>query len=133
MDARHTPVMLEEVLEWLRIRPDGIYIDATVGLGGHAVEIAKRLTTGKLIGLDRDAQALEIARERLKEFGERVTLVQTKISRIDEARRELRLPAADGIVADLGVSSLQLDAPERGFSFRGSECRQQHCRQYQYE
>jgi 16S rRNA (cytosine1402-N4)-methyltransferase len=120
LDTRHTPVMLEEVLEWLRIRPDGIYVDATVGLGGHAVEIARRLTMGKLIGIDRDAQALDIARERLAEFGDKVTLMQSRFSKIDEVQQKLKLRAVDGIVADLGVSSLQLDAPERGFSFRGA-------------
>lgn len=104
----------------MRIRPDGTYIDATVGLGGHAVEIAKQLQQGRLIGIDRDAQALEIARERLAEFGERVTLVQSRFSKIDEVARRLKLAPADGILADLGVSSLQLDAPERGFSFRGA-------------
>ncbi|HLE37727.1 MAG TPA: 16S rRNA (cytosine(1402)-N(4))-methyltransferase, partial [Candidatus Acidoferrales bacterium] len=65
MHAPHTPVLLDEVLHWLRIRPEGIYIDATVGAGGHAVEIARRLTTGRLVGLDQDPQALEVARERL--------------------------------------------------------------------
>jgi 16S rRNA (cytosine1402-N4)-methyltransferase len=117
VSAVHTPVLLEEVIEWLRIRPDGTYVDATVGLGGHAVEIAKRLTTGRLIGMDRDAQALELARERLSEFGERVTLVHARFSRIDEVMRELHA-GADGVLADLGVSSLQLDLPERGFAFR---------------
>jgi 16S rRNA (cytosine1402-N4)-methyltransferase len=117
VEAVHTPVLLEEVIEWLRIRPDGTYVDATVGLGGHAVEIAKRLTTGRLIAMDRDAQALELARKRLSEFGERVTLVHARFSRIDEVMRE-QGASADGVLADLGVSSLQLDSPERGFSFR---------------
>ena len=107
-------------MEWLRIRPDGTYIDATVGLGGHAVEIAKKLQLGRLIGIDRDAQALEIARERLKEFESKVNLVHSSFSRIDEVARRLKLAPADGILADLGVSSLQLDTPERGFSFRGA-------------
>jgi 16S rRNA (cytosine1402-N4)-methyltransferase len=114
----HTPVLLEEVLEWLRMRPDGTYVDATVGTGGHALEIARRLTTGKLIGLDRDAQALAIARERLAEMAERVTLVHASFSAIGDVLKRLNIPAADGIVADLGVSTLQLDTPERGFSFR---------------
>ncbi len=118
MEAAHTPVMVEEVLSWLQIRPEGTYIDATVGLGGHAVEIAKRLTTGKLIGLDRDAEALEIARERLKSFEGNVKLVQANFGKIDEVASELGLPPADGVLADLGVSSMQLDRPERGFSFR---------------
>jgi 16S rRNA (cytosine1402-N4)-methyltransferase len=120
LSASHTPVLLQEVLEWMRIRPDGTYIDATLGLGGHAVEIAKQLKTGRLIGMDRDAQAIEVARERLKGFEERVTLMQSRFSKIDEVARELKLRPADGILADLGVSSLQLDTPERGFSFRGA-------------
>jgi 16S rRNA (cytosine1402-N4)-methyltransferase len=120
LEAAHTPVLVEEVLSWLQIRPTGTYIDATVGLGGHAVEIAKRLTTGKLIGLDRDAQAIEIARERLREFEEKVTLVQANFGRIDEVASEMGLPAVDGVLADLGVSSMQLDRPERGFSFRAA-------------
>jgi len=111
-------VLAEEALRWLRIEPGGTYVDATVGLGGHAVEIASRLTTGRLIGLDRDAGALEVARERLKDFGERVVLVQADFSRIGEVAQELNLPPIQGILADLGVSSLQLDTAERGFSFR---------------
>ena len=110
--------MAEEVLHWLRIEPSGTYLDATVGLGGHAVEIARRLTSGRLIGLDRDAEALEIARERLQEYEAKIVLVQTDFSRIDEVARELNLPPLNGILADLGVSSLQLDTAERGFSFR---------------
>jgi 16S rRNA (cytosine1402-N4)-methyltransferase len=118
VSAAHTPVLLEEVLEWLRIRPDGTYIDATLGAGGHSESIAKRLTSGRLISLDRDAQALELARERLKGFGERVTLVQSPFSRIAEVARELEIPPVDGVLADLGVSSMQLDQAARGFSFR---------------
>ena len=118
MSAAHTPVLLEEVLEWLRIRPDGTYIDATLGAGGHSESIAKRLTSGRLISLDRDAQALELARERLKGFGEKVTLVQSAFSRIAEVARELGIPPVDGVLADLGVSSMQLDQAARGFSFR---------------
>ena len=118
MAAPHTPVLLEEVLEWLRVRPDGTYIDATLGAGGHSEAIAKRLTTGKLIGLDRDAQALELARERLKSFDEKVKLVQSPFSRIAEAAQELGIPPVDGVLADLGVSSMQLDQAARGFSFR---------------
>jgi 16S rRNA (cytosine1402-N4)-methyltransferase len=112
------PVLAAEALHWLRIEPGGTYVDATVGLGGHALEIARRLTTGRLVGLDRDAGALEIARERLKEFAGKVVLVQADFSRIDEVARELNLPPVKGILADLGVSSLQLDTAERGFSFR---------------
>lgn len=118
MNAAHTPVMLEEVLEWLRVRADGIYIDATLGAGGHSEAIAGRLSTGRLISLDRDAQALQIAQERLKKFGSKVRCVLSPFSRIAEAVHELGIPPADGVLADLGVSSMQLDQPERGFSFR---------------
>ena len=111
-------MLAEEALRWLQVEPAGTYVDATVGLGGHAVEIARRLTAGRLIGLDRDARALEIARENLKEYGGRVVLVQADFSRIDEVAREMNLPPINGILADLGVSSLQLDTAERGFSFR---------------
>jgi 16S rRNA (cytosine1402-N4)-methyltransferase len=112
--------MLQEVLEWLRIKPDGTYIDATLGAGGHSAAIARRLTSGrgKLISLDRDAQAIAVARERLKTFGETVTLVESPFSRIATVAQELGLPPVDGVLADLGVSSMQLDRAERGFSLR---------------
>src|SRR5882672_1009377 len=106
-------------MDRLAIKPAGLYVDATVGLGGHAIEIARRLgPAGRLIGLDRDAQALEIARARLAEFGDKVTLVHANFSQIGEVFAERRLPPADGVLADLGVSSMQLDLGERGFSFR---------------
>lgn len=110
--------MVEEVLEWLRIKPDGIYVDATTGAGGHAAAIAAQLSSGRLISLDRDGQALQIARERLKEFASKVSLVQTRFSRMAEAVHGLGIATVDGVLADLGVSSMQLDRPERGFSFR---------------
>src|SRR6516162_4282952 len=114
--------MLKEVLEWLRVKGDGIYLDATVGAGGHGEAIAKRLalgtSPGRLIGLDRDAQALELARERLKTLGAKVKLLKAPFSRIAEVVRELGIPGVDGVLADLGVSSMQLDQAERGFSFR---------------
>lgn len=118
MTAPHTPVLLQEVLEWLRIRPDGTYLDATLGAGGHAEAIARHLTSGRLIGLDRDARAIELARERLKSFGATVTLVQSPFSRIATVVQELEYQPLDGVLADLGVSSMQLDRAERGFSFR---------------
>ena len=110
--------MLREVLEWLRVKPEGTYIDATLGAGGHSAAIVERLTSGRLISLDRDAQALAMARERLKTFGAKVTVVQAPFSRIAEVARELGIPPADGVLADLGVSSMQLDQATRGFSFR---------------
>jgi 16S rRNA (cytosine1402-N4)-methyltransferase len=110
--------MLEEVLEWLQIRADGTYIDATLGAGGHSEAIAERISSGRLISLDRDAQALQIAQERLKRFGSKVSCVLSPFSRIAEAAHELGIPRVDGVLADLGVSSMQLDQPERGFSFR---------------
>jgi 16S rRNA (cytosine1402-N4)-methyltransferase len=118
LSAAHTPVMAEEAVRWLRVEPGGTYLDATVGLGGHALQIARQLTTGRLVGMDRDAQAIEIARERLKEYEQKVTLVHANFSKIDEVVQELGLPLLDGLLADLGVSSMQLDTPERGFSFR---------------
>ncbi len=117
-EAPHTPVMLQEVLEWLRIKPGGIYVDATLGAGGHSEAIAERLSSGRLISLDRDEQALRIARERLTRFGSKVSCVLSPFSRIAEAVRESGIPKVDGVLADLGVSSMQLDQPERGFSFR---------------
>ena len=110
--------MLEEVLEWLRIKPDGTYVDATLGAGGHSAAIAARLSSGRLISLDRDAQALRIAQERLKEHANKVSLVHTAFSKIAEAVHGLGIAKVDGVLADLGVSSMQLDRPERGFSFR---------------
>jgi 16S rRNA (cytosine1402-N4)-methyltransferase len=118
LSVLHTPVLAAEVVAWLRIRPEGTYVDATAGTGGHAIEIAQRLTTGRLIGIDRDPQALEIARERLKPYAEKVVLVHAEFSKIGEVAGNLNLPPLDGVIADLGISSLELDSPERGFSFR---------------
>ncbi|MBV9885729.1 MAG: 16S rRNA (cytosine(1402)-N(4))-methyltransferase RsmH, partial [Acidobacteria bacterium] len=114
----HVPVMLDEVLEWLDVKPDGTYIDATLGAGGHSAAIAARLTSGKLISLDQDAQAIALAAERLKKFGTTVKLVESSFSRIAEVAHELGIPGVDGVLADLGVSSMQLDQAARGFSFR---------------
>jgi 16S rRNA (cytosine1402-N4)-methyltransferase len=110
--------MLEEVLEWLSIKGDGIYVDATLGAGGHSEAIAERLRSGTLISLDRDARALEIAGKNLARFGSKVKCVLSPFSRIAEAVHELGIPKVDGVLADLGVSSMQLDQAERGFSFR---------------
>jgi 16S rRNA (cytosine1402-N4)-methyltransferase len=118
LNALHTPVLVEPVVRWLRIQPGGTYVDATVGTGGHSLEIVRRLTNGRLVAMDRDPRALDIARERLKPYERQVILVHANFSRIDEVARGLKLPPLDGVLADLGVSSLQLESPERGFSFR---------------
>ncbi len=115
--------MLREVLEWLSIRPEGTYLDATTGTGGHLVEIARRLTTGRVYGIDRDPQALALTQERVIGFKdgdlkEKVTLVKASFSEIGEVARQQQMPPLDGVLADLGVSTLELDTPERGFSFR---------------
>jgi len=118
LSVLHEPVLAAEVIEWLRIRPEGTYVDATCGTAGHAIEIARRLTTGRLVAIDRDPRALEIARERLKPYEEKVVLVHAEFSNIGEVQADLNLPPFDGVIADLGISSLELDSPERGFSFR---------------
>ena len=121
-NAPHTPVLLDEVLQWLQIKPEGTYVDATLGAAGHSSAIAQRLSSGRLISLDRDAQALALARQRLTSLGanaeSKVTLVHAAFSKIAEVVRELGIPTVDGVLADLGVSSMQLDRGERGFSFR---------------
>lgn len=112
----HIPVLFEETVDSLNIKPDGIYVDCTAGGGGHSREIAKRLTTGRLISIDRDPQAIETLRLRLSEF-ECVTLVHDNFFNIKNIISSLGISGADGILADLGVSSHQLDEPSRGFSF----------------
>lgn len=113
----HIPVLLNEVIEGLKINPDGVYIDATVGMGGHSYEIAKRLGGGRLIGLDRDQYALGQSRKRLAEFGDRVSLFHGNFTDIKRILNENGIYEADGILMDIGVSSPQLDDPERGFSY----------------
>ena len=113
----HKPVLLHECLEALCIRPDGIYVDGTLGRAGHSLEIAKRLTGGRLIGIDRDETAITAAKERLAPYGDRVTLVQSNFSALEHVLRELHIDGVDGMLFDLGVSSPQLDTPERGFSY----------------
>ena len=113
----HRSVFLEKAIEFLKVRSDGIYLDATVGAGGHSAAIAGRLTSGTLIGLDRDEAALRIARESLGQFGAVVRLEQEAFSRFAEVLDHLQIDRVDGVLADLGVSSMQLDDPMRGFSF----------------
>jgi len=113
----HRPVLLGECMEALNIRPDGVYFDGTLGRAGHSREIARRLTPGRLICVDRDRAALDAARERLAPWMDRVELVHSNFDRVDEILDRLSLPGADGMLFDLGVSSPQLDDGSRGFSY----------------
>ena len=111
--------MLEETINGLNIRPDGTYVDGTLGGGGHAYEIARRLSDkGSIIGIDQDAAAIEAAGIRLKDFGEKVTIVRSNYCEMKSRLHELGIDKVDGIILDLGVSSYQLDTAERGFSYR---------------
>ena len=116
-EFHHISVLLEECLDGLAIKPDGIYVDGTLGGAGHSSQIAKRLTTGRLIGIDRDPVALAAAGERLKPYQENVTLVHANFSQLAEVLADLQIPGVDGILLDLGVSSPQLDDGKRGFSY----------------
>lgn len=118
MEFQHTSVLLKETIEQLHIRPEGIYVDGTLGGAGHSFEICKRLTTGRLVGIDQDADAICAATERLKEHKDKVTIVRSNYSRMADVLRELEIPKVDGILLDLGVSSFQLDTPTRGFTYR---------------
>ena len=117
MEPKHVSVLLNECIEALCIKPDGVYVDGTLGLGGHSSEIAKRLTTGLLIGIDRDETAIERAGARLAPYGERVKLVHGNFSDVASILDRLGVDAVDGMLFDLGVSSPQLDEAHRGFSY----------------
>ena len=116
-DFHHVSVLLEECIEGLNIKPDGIYVDGTLGGAGHSSRIAAKLTTGRLIGIDRDPVALQAAGERLKPYGDRVTLVHSNFCEIQQVLQDLNIEGVDGILLDLGVSSPQLDDGARGFSY----------------
>jgi 16S rRNA (cytosine1402-N4)-methyltransferase len=116
----HVPVMLPEALEYLALRSDGIYIDVTAGLGGHTGAIAQRLTTGKVLSLDRDAESMEMARANVGPLIERIEFRQARFSELPRAAAEAGITGADGLLADLGVSRFQLTTPERGFSLMAS-------------
>lgn len=115
----HKPVLLHECLDALAIRPDGVYLDGTLGRAGHSLEIVRRLTAGgRLIALDRDETAIEAAQRRLADYMDRVTLVHSNFSALDDVLREIGVRGVDGMLFDLGVSSPQLDDAARGFSYK---------------
>lgn len=119
MEFKHKSVLLNETIDGLNIKPDGIYVDGTLGGGGHAYEVCRRLgEKGSIIGIDQDAAAIEAASARLKDFGEKVTIVRSNYCDMKSKLHELGIDKVDGIVLDLGVSSYQLDTVERGFSYR---------------
>ncbi len=117
MEHPHYPVLLQESIDALNIRPDGVYVDGTLGMGGHSEEIAKRLTGGRLIAVDRDRSALERARERLAPYAERITFIHGNFRDLPQMLRERGFETVEGMLFDLGVSSPQLDEAERGFSY----------------
>ena len=119
MEFVHKSIMLEEVIESLAIKPNGIYVDGTLGGAGHSSEIVKRLgEDGRLIGIDQDGEAIEAATKRLEPYKDKVTVVRSNYAQMKEVLRDLGIPKVDGILLDLGVSSYQLDNAERGFTYR---------------
>ncbi len=122
MEFKHYSVLLEETIENLNIKPDGIYVDGTLGGAGHASQVAKRLSEkGRLIGIDQDADAIRAASERLAPFGDRITIIRSNYANMKEELHRIGVEHVDGIVLDLGVSSFQLDTPERGFTYREAD------------
>lgn len=118
MEFKHVSVLLQEAVDGLQVKPSGIYVDGTLGGGGHSYEICKRLDSeGRLIGIDQDAEALEAAGKRLEEFSDRTTFVKSNYEHMTEVLKELGIDKVEGILLDLGVSSYQLDNAERGFSY----------------
>lgn len=119
MEFHHTSVLLHETIGQLQVKPDGIYVDGTLGGGGHAYEVLRRLSPrGRLIGIDQDADAIQAAKQRLSEFENRVSIVRSNYSNMRARLAEQGICKVDGIVLDLGVSSCQLDTPKRGFTYR---------------
>lgn len=122
MAFEHYSVLLHETVEQLNIKPDGIYVDGTLGGGGHAFQVAKRLSEqGRLIGIDQDADAIRAVGERLAEFGSKVTVIRSNYANMKEELQRIGIRQVDGIVLDLGVSSFQLDTAERGFTYRKAD------------
>lgn len=122
MEFNHYSVLLQETIENLNIRPDGIYVDGTLGGAGHASQVAARLSEkGRLIGIDQDADAIRAAGERLAPYGDRITIIRSNYANMKEELHRIGVEHVDGIVLDLGVSSFQLDTPERGFTYREAD------------
>ena len=122
MEFNHYSVLLKETIDHLNIKPDGIYVDGTLGGGGHAYQVASRLSEkGRLIGIDQDADAIAAAGERLQEFGDKITIIRSNYANMKEELHRIGVEKVDGIVLDLGVSSFQLDTPERGFTYRDEQ------------
>ena len=122
MEFNHYSVLLKETIDNLNIKPDGIYVDGTLGGGGHAYQVASRLSEkGRLIGIDQDADAIAAAGERLQEFGDKITIIRSNYANMKEELHRIGVEKVDGIVLDLGVSSFQLDTPERGFTYRDEQ------------
>lgn len=117
MEFRHIPVMLEECIEGLDIKPDGTYLDCTLGGGGHSLEIVKRLTNGRLFAVDKDAEAIASAKQKLCEYEDKITYIHDDFKNALERLDELNVDKLDGVLIDLGVSSYQLDNGQRGFSY----------------
>lgn len=118
MAFEHKSVLLDEVIENLNIKPSGIYVDGTLGGGGHSYEIAGRLTTGRLIGIDQDEAAIRAATEKLSPYKDKVTIIRSNYCEMKKVLNDCNILRVDGILLDLGVSSYQLDTPERGFSYK---------------
>lgn len=119
MEFKHKSVLLEETIEYLNIKPEGIYVDGTLGGAGHSSEIVKRLSDeGRLIGIDQDADAIAAATERLRKYEQRVSVIRSNYCNMRQALENIGINKVDGILLDLGVSSFQLDTPERGFTYR---------------
>ncbi len=117
LEFKHTPIMLKEVIEGLDVKKDGIYVDCTIGGAGHSLEIVKRLNNGKLYGFDRDSEAIETSRKRLKDYADKVVLTKMNYKDAPSFLKENGIEKIDGVLIDLGISSYQIDEGKRGFSF----------------
>ncbi len=132
MEFKHIPVLLNECIEGLDIKPDGIYMDGTLGGGGHSEQILSRLTTGKLIAFDKDYNAIEASKKRLERFGDKVIFVHDDFKNAIANLDHLGIGGIDGVLLDLGVSSYQLDTAERGFSYNSDALLDMRMDQSQY-